>query len=196
MVTEALGQAPGRERFILVAALMPLLVAANSLQTGLVLGLMYLVFYGFVIFFARVAVFFQKRLLFFTLECLAAALLLSLILSLLRIISPFLFESIYPSVFMFMVLPPVLSAWLEGVAPTDPDALWQGLRDGAVSGLLLAGFGLIREFLAGGGIASFGQASGLSAIWLPFMLQPAGAFILMAIILALLSFISRKMGRD
>jgi len=183
-----------RERTAILYGLLPLLVLSDSFSVGIVLGISFLFSY----ITATVFQLFEKEhkpklksalILFFVIS-----ICLSLILSITRIINPFLFELVFLKICIIPLVPVLFKVQF---GKNQKDHEW-GLREllyGFVFSLIIVFTGFIREFLVSFSLASIFQNDAKAFPMLPIFNQPAGAFLLLGLAACLARYIQQKKGK-
>jgi len=185
---------PAGSSWAALAGLSPLLVFSTGLSTGLVLGITFLVAHSAS---AAVALLLPVRLgrpRIFAFAVLAAAVTVSLTASVVRLLDPFLFESLYRYIFLVMLTLPVLGASVMPLGMDERELAIENLVRGLGFALAIMSLGAVREFLSSG-IISVNSRTPSSSL-LPFAAQPAGAFIIIGLVAAGFRAIMRAAKRS
>jgi electron transport complex protein RnfE len=177
-----------------LAGLAPLLVFAQGLSTGLVLGITFLVTHSAAAAVALLLPVKLGRSYIFAFSVLAAAVAVSLTASVVRLLDPFLFETTYRYMFLVTLTIPVLGASVMPLSMDDRERAIENLVRGLGFALAIMSMGAIREFLSSGIISVNSRAQPSSL--LPFATQPAGAFILIGLVAAGFRAIMRAAKRS
>lgn len=178
--------------FLLFLGIMPILIAAESLKLGLIIGALYFFMISIAVLTVSLSRFFSDYNFFFFLQNFIYALILVFVTTLLRIISPFLFEELHPVLYMFAFTTPVLTIFAADSKQSDQDWAWQKISEGLLYMTALVIIGFLRELLGTGSITLFKSQNTGSESLLAIFLQPSGAFILIGILFAVFKFVSRK----
>lgn len=180
--------------WVSLAGLSPLLVFSNGLVHGLVLGITFLVAHSAAAAVALLLPVKLGRSYIFTFSVLAAAVCVSLSASVVRLLDPFIFETTYRYMFLVTLTIPVLGASVMPLSMDEREYAIENLVRGLGYALSIMIFGAFREFLASG-IISVNSSSPSSSL-LPFAAQPAGAFIIIGLVVAGFRAIMRAAKRS
>ena len=125
-----------------------------------------------------------------------AAVGVSLYASLVRIIDPFLYERFSHVLYLACFSSPVFQ--LTGVTSDDLDydRGWERLAHGLGLSVTIVGVGLIKELIATGSVIFGTYPVEQSRTILVFVAQPSGAFILLAVLIALGRTAARGLKRS
>jgi electron transport complex protein RnfE len=177
-----------------LAGLSPLLVFSNGLSHGLVLGITFLVAHSAAAAVALLLPVKLGRSYVFTFSVLAAAAAASLSASVVRLLDPFIFEATYRYMFLVTLTIPVLDASVMPLSMDEREYATENLVRGLGYALSIMIFGAFREFLSSG-IISIKSSAPASSL-LPFASQPAGAFIIIGLVVAGFRAIMRAAKRS
>lgn len=179
----------------LLFGLLPLLVLSDSFAVGLVLSIAFLFCY----IVTTVFLLFGKEnrpraaaalLLFFI-----VSICLSMILSITRIISPFLFEMVFLKI-CIIPLVPVLFNIQFSLNPKDHEWGLKELLHGLFFAFIILFTGFFREFLVSFSFIEIFRPNGKAIPVLPVFNQPAGALILLGLAIGLVRLIGIKIGKN
>ena len=180
-----MGDEPGKTQswiWSAIGGLLPLYVLASSASMGLALGALYLLSYSSAASVSLLAPARFGRRPIILLAMSAAAIMASIGSSLVRLVSPVMFEVYGPIFFLVPFVYPVMKAACTTRTDDGSDGLIEDLIRGAGNAGGIVVFGLMRELLAIGAIA--GSSASGSARFLPVAAHPAGAFMLIAAFMA------------
>ncbi len=184
-----------RERTTMLYGLLPLLILSDSLAIGIVLSVSFLFCY----IVTTVFLLFKKdnklQLRFSLILFFIISICLSLILSITRIINPFLFELVFLKVCVIPLVPVLFKIQFTQNAK---DHEW-GLREllyGLLFSFTILFTGFLREFLVSFSFSAIFQSADKAFPLFPMFNQPAGAFLLIGLALGLGRYIKQKKGKS
>ncbi len=164
------------------AGLTPLYVFSSSLSIGMALGWTFLLVYGSSSAIALLLPPAMGRNRIFIFALIGSSLACSLSASFIRILDPFLFESVFRRLFLVAFAVPVLRSSLMPDTIADRERAWENVVRGLGYAATIVVFGALREFMSSGSLSIIAEHA--STRLLPMMAQPAGAMVLLGLSMA------------
>ncbi|MGD9938271.1 MAG: hypothetical protein AB7T74_00575 [Clostridia bacterium] len=169
----------------LLTGLVPFYIMVTNTAGGLMAAGGFLVAYTIAFISATYLPSFFNKSVIFIASILFATIGVSLFASLVRVANPFLYERFFPVVYMACFSAPVYQA--AGIAGSiiDRDRGLEQLAHGLGFAATIAAIGLLRELVTTGSVMISLVPAEQSRTILAFFAQPSGAFILLALIIAI-----------
>ena len=169
----------------LLTGLVPFYIMVTNTAGGLLAAGGFLIAYTIAFISATyLPSFFNKSVIFIS-SILFATIGVSLFASLVRIVNPFLYERFFPIVYMACFSVPVYQVAGIAGAAFDRDRGLEQLAHGLGFATTIAAIGLLRELVTTGSVMISLVPADQSRTILAFFAQPSGAFILLALIIAI-----------